>query len=312
MACKYNTAVALATYNGERYITHMLSSLFCQTVLPDQVIIVDDCSTDGTAEAVRTYIAENGLDWNFSVSKKNEGYKKNFKKCLEKTDAELVFLCDQDDLWAPDKIETVMRFFEDNPACTGLNTGFDCIDEIGNRINRRQIAETGEVRCVTAAEVIKRNISPGCTACFRSSVIKQYVNSTDSIMPHDWELNIISANNGGLFYYDKILTHYRLHENNAIGIETGTPALKIRGTAEKRTEILEIQRKRADFLRNADEKLAKKFLMFTENRKISLTEGKILPSLKNLFYLGPLKGFESVTLRSVAGDLLLAIGKGKK
>ena len=75
-------SVALATYNGEKYISEQLDSLLLQTRQPDEVIIIDDCSTDKTAEMVREYILSHDVNWRFEAADKNSGYIKNFRACL--------------------------------------------------------------------------------------------------------------------------------------------------------------------------------------------------------------------------------------
>ncbi|MFQ6366822.1 glycosyltransferase [Lactococcus lactis] len=97
------TAVLMATYNGEKFIEKQLDSIKNQVLAPDYVIIRDDGSTDGTVEFVKDYIATNDLvGWNIIKNQRNLGWRLNFRQLLidsQNTDADVIFLSDQDDVW---------------------------------------------------------------------------------------------------------------------------------------------------------------------------------------------------------------------
>lgn len=97
------TAVLMATYNGEKFIEKQLDSIKNQVLAPDYVIIRDDGSTDGTVEFVKDYISTNDLvGWNIIKNQRNLGWRLNFRQLLidsQNTDADVIFLSDQDDVW---------------------------------------------------------------------------------------------------------------------------------------------------------------------------------------------------------------------
>ena len=85
-------SIAMTTYNGEKYILSLLDSIKSQIVLPDEVIIYDDCSTDNTFELVTKYILNNNLsNWKATKNKCNIGWKKNFRRALKDCKYELIF-----------------------------------------------------------------------------------------------------------------------------------------------------------------------------------------------------------------------------
>lgn len=74
-------SVILSTYNGKRYLRELMDSLRNQTRQPDEVLVSDDASSDGTVELVRSYIEEYGLtSWRVIENTKNIGWKANFKR----------------------------------------------------------------------------------------------------------------------------------------------------------------------------------------------------------------------------------------
>src|SRR5256885_16534565 len=98
----------MAAYQGERYIALQLHSILEQLSEQDEVIIVDDGSTDATCQEIRRFedprivLLENG---------QNRGVLRTFESALTRSSGEIVFLSDQDDLWLPKKVETILEAF---------------------------------------------------------------------------------------------------------------------------------------------------------------------------------------------------------
>ena len=318
MSNRFTVAVALATYNGEYYIKEQLLSIKNQTYSVDEVVICDDASCDNTVKIVKDFIYENALNWKLVINDKNVGYKLNFKNCLSQISSDLVFLCDQDDIWLPEKVEEILEIFLKNPSCLGVNSAYTCIDANGENIDKKSLKKsfklTDKDKKISFEQVIKQNTTPGCTSCYKKSVVEEYLQVTDSSLPHDWELNILAAKSDGLYYVDKALTKYRLHGSNAIGLEmNGNFSVKLKGSEEKRKEILKIQEKRAEYLKKSKENnLANRFSTFLENRKSAIYDKKVLPAVKNLLKVCGLRSIESVSFKSAIGDIVFALkGKGK-
>ncbi|MGC2934072.1 glycosyltransferase [Enterococcus faecium] len=108
--------VILSSYNGEKYIEEQLYSLLNQEREIDEVIISDDCSTDGTPKIIANFIYKNGLNkkWFFYQNVENMGWKKNFFELLRLASGDYIFLCDQDDIWLPHKIKSMVEIMEKN------------------------------------------------------------------------------------------------------------------------------------------------------------------------------------------------------
>ena len=79
--------------------------LLDQTRLPDEIVVFDDASTDDTVAILEEYKANNPhVVWDIHANKTNQGWRTNFKHALEQTSGDVIFLCDQDDIWMPDKL----------------------------------------------------------------------------------------------------------------------------------------------------------------------------------------------------------------
>lgn len=116
------SCVVLSSYNGERYILEQLESIKKQSRNVDAVFIIDDCSTDNTYEIITKYVYSNLLtNWHCEKNTKNIGWKLNFANLIKSVPNEydVIFLCDQDDVWYKNKVEIMMDFFE-NYTDTGL------------------------------------------------------------------------------------------------------------------------------------------------------------------------------------------------
>lgn len=103
-------SVVMTTYNGQKYLREQMDSLREQTMPIDEVIIMDDCSTDHTPDLVSAYIKEYDLKgWNLVQNEQNQGWKKNFKSGFDLATGNYIFPCDQDDIWHLDKVEKMVE-----------------------------------------------------------------------------------------------------------------------------------------------------------------------------------------------------------
>ncbi|MFQ8981360.1 MAG: glycosyltransferase [Waltera sp.] len=119
-------SVAMATYNGARFITEQLDSIRLQSLPVDQVILRDDGSSDQTLEIVREYLETYELApaWRITQNGKRLGYAENFRAAVEETDGDYVFFCDQDDIWEPDRVEDMVSEMEKRREILVLGSEF--------------------------------------------------------------------------------------------------------------------------------------------------------------------------------------------
>lgn len=108
-------SIAMATYNGAQYLHEQLQSILQQTLQPDELVVVDDGSTDSTVDIIEEFSRKAPFSVRLFVNEKTLGYAGNFNLALERTVGDLVFLCDQDDVWLPNKIEVMSEIVAANP-----------------------------------------------------------------------------------------------------------------------------------------------------------------------------------------------------
>lgn len=108
-------SVAMATYNGERYLEEQLESLAAQVVLPAELVVVDDASTDATVAIVERFAARAAFPVRITRNPTTLGWGQNFVRAISLCTASLIAPCDQDDVWHPDKLATCARWFAEHP-----------------------------------------------------------------------------------------------------------------------------------------------------------------------------------------------------
>lgn len=223
-------SIALTTYHGTQYLLKQLQSLLRQSRQADEVIICDDCSQDNTVSIVRQFIAEHGLkNWYLYENQHNLGFARNFRKALSLTTGEIVFLCDQDDIWLDNKIETMFDILADNPTILALACSYRLIDG-QDQVLATDVPKfyepkpgTSVLSPVEYGPILYNNIAQGCAGAYRRKLIDAFCSTDDfGSMPHDWALNLMAHQEHGLYFLNKELLLYRIHGQNAIGLgDTG-------------------------------------------------------------------------------------------
>ena len=106
-------SIAMATYNGSKYLLEQLDSLAAQTHLPCELVVTDDGSTDDTLEILYQFALCASFPVRVFRNEQRLGYRDNFLKAAKLCTGELIAFCDQDDVWMPNKLEKVGREFDD-------------------------------------------------------------------------------------------------------------------------------------------------------------------------------------------------------
>lgn len=108
-------SIVLCTYNGQAYLPEQLASLARQQRPPDELIVADDQSTDATPEIVRAFATTAPFPVRFLQNAENLGLNRNFADAFARAEGDLVFFCDQDDVWHPQKLARFATAFALDP-----------------------------------------------------------------------------------------------------------------------------------------------------------------------------------------------------
>jgi glycosyltransferase involved in cell wall biosynthesis len=220
-----STSVALCTYNGERFLQIQLDSLAAQTILPGELIICDDASTDGTLLILENFSKIAPFPVRIFSNKRNLGYVKNFELAISLCTNEIIFLCDQDDYWEIKKIESVLNTFETEPDIGMVLHGFSKIDFSGNPyVFEEEWDQDGKLPQEFLQDELIRNsirvfVSPssrawcGCMTAFRNIFTKVIIPIYPGKGHDDWILKII-APFSEVRFNSECLIRYRIHDSN--------------------------------------------------------------------------------------------------
>jgi glycosyltransferase involved in cell wall biosynthesis len=216
----------MAAYNGERYITAQLLSILSQLAAEDEVIVVDDASTDGTRERVQSL--QDGRIRLIEHSR-NMGVSRTFEDAIRGASGMILFLSDQDDLWVADKVSTILQQFQDNPSVTLVASDAAPIDQGGNSISESYLAGRGNFSPGLFANLI-RNHYIGCTLAFRASLGSEFLPLPHRFdILHDIWIGVRnSLARGQAVYIDRPLILYRRHPHTVTGRKGLTLSHRIR------------------------------------------------------------------------------------
>lgn len=230
----YTVSVVMATFNGEKYIKEQIQSIMNQTELPDEIIVIDDGSTDNTVDIIRDVLANTNTTYQLITHKKNKGVTEAFQEGIGLASSDYVMICDQDDVWKKEKIELTKSAMNENVALILCNASI-----VDGELNSRgksmfeyiDIPIELKEECTTLSSIemvnmsLKRNYVTGmCMAGRRDLMIKAF--PIPKSMTYDAWLAMRLANEGSTVIINKELVYYRQHGNNVIGTNRKKESVK--------------------------------------------------------------------------------------
>ena len=207
-------SVAMATYNGEKYIKEQLDSIYTQTYKNFEVIVVDDVSSDDTVLILEEYKREYGLI--YFVNDVNMGVTKNFEKAISICSGDYIALVDQDDVWLPNKLEVLYKNIGDYSL---IYSNAEIINDNGELQNKtaKSIYPLYEVDSNTIdlyKYIVLHSFILGCATMFKRELLSDLMPIYQTKRNHDWFLTVCAYNKNGMKYIDDVLFYYRHHNNN--------------------------------------------------------------------------------------------------
>ena len=198
-------SVAMAVYNGEKYISEQLQSILNQTVLPDELVICNDSSTDSSLSLLEMFKNKASFKVKIINHELNKGYAAAFNTALCAVSGDLVFICDQDDYWFSDKIESVVNAFKENPHFQFISHNATCTDS-----NLKSLEKT-----LFDYDVIRKleygSAIHGCVTCIKKEFLDYALPIPYSYTFDRWFALLAQFLNLRLLI-DKPLQYYRRHE----------------------------------------------------------------------------------------------------
>lgn len=210
-------SIAMATYNGERYLREQLDSLYTQTRVPDEVVVCDDRSNDATRAILEEYNKRYGL--RYYINEVNLGVNKNFERAIRLCTGDYIAICDQDDVWMPQKIEVslkkIIEIEEGKPACvSSQNLGVDKNLVVINKKHKIYQDSQGY-----KATLLQDGVSQGCSLMINKELIGNLKSFPQKGFLYDAYIGLAAACIGNKYNLAEPLMYYRHHESNVVGKE---------------------------------------------------------------------------------------------
>lgn len=248
--------IALATYNGEKYITELLDSLDQQTYQNFIVHVCDDGSKDQTIAICEAHSLFKKGKLEIHEKTGGNGASRNFIRTLSYCQNSYIALCDQDDFWIPTKLEKMLSKLQHEEGVekrpTLVFSDLQIVDEKLHILSPSYFAVSSKSHlCSTPFDFLLSNHVPGCAMMFNRSLKQIFEPIPQEFRMHDWWIILIAAFEGRIVYLDESLIQYRQHGNNTVGVvgmEKPTLIHKIRMASLYKTILLKVDMIRRSFL----------------------------------------------------------------
>jgi glycosyltransferase involved in cell wall biosynthesis len=217
-------SVAMCTFNGARFVMAQLSSIAAQDRLPDELVVCDDGSSDGTLEIVQKFARSARFSTRLVVNDRNLGSTKNFEKAISLCQGAIVALADQDDVWYPHKLGRIEQAFLRSSEIVSVFSDADLIDDdshsLGERLwpsfsfDRREQMDFANGCALNV--LLKHPVVTGASMAFR----RQYFDLVAPIPAkqiHDRWISLLLATRGKFAVISDRLMQYRQHQDQQLG-----------------------------------------------------------------------------------------------
>ena len=209
-------SVALATYNGERYIREQLASLARQSLLPLELVITDDGSNDATIDIVAEFAESAPFPVRVFQNESRLGYAENFLRCASLCNGEFVAFCDQDDIWLESKLERCLEHFEQPSVHLVVHSAQTFSGSEGQGHQYPGFNRTRTLLRSTSEPFISW---PGFAMVVRRQLLSVAagIRRPQRIHSHDQWIWFLAASVGDIVTSADVLALYRQHASNVFG-----------------------------------------------------------------------------------------------
>ncbi len=217
-----SVSVALCTYNGSKFINEQVDSLVNQTLPPDEIVVCDDNSKDDTLAKIAAFQrAYPNISFVIKKNERNLGVVKNFEQAAVLSHGDIIFFCDQDDVWDLNKIRRVVDCFTAHPSAYMVCHDALIVDENLKSMGTTFWQIAGISQDVFAggnySRLLKGSAIQGSSIAFRRSLLHEAVPFSDSAFHDEW-MSLNAANQGDIIMLPDLLIKYRQSGHNAVGI----------------------------------------------------------------------------------------------
>jgi glycosyltransferase involved in cell wall biosynthesis len=222
-------SVAIITFNQRSFVAEALDSVLMQrTKFEYEIIIGDDCSTDGTADVIREYQRKYPAKILPIFEENNIGMGRNFAKTLNRCSGEYVALLEGDDYWTdPEKLQQQAAFLDANPGCAFCHHRVNHIVSPGGKYVRDFPPQQFRATRLDTRRLAMANFVQTCSVVYRKEWQPVLDEGFQELKLGDWPLCSLLGERGWIGYLDRPMANYRIHANNTWNDRP--PDYKLRG-----------------------------------------------------------------------------------
>jgi glycosyltransferase involved in cell wall biosynthesis len=230
-------SVAMCTYNGSKFLAEQLNSIREQTKLPLELVICDDDSTDATPRIVHAFALDAPFPVRFFRNQATLGSTRNFEKAINLCTGQAIALCDQDDIWQPNKLERLAGVLDSEPQVGGVCSNAFLMDETSEYFpdslwERRNFTPRMQAAFQrnSARQLLQYNAATGATFVFRSEFVKLVTPIPPEWVHDAWVALLVATQSRVQLVHERLIS-YRIHPAQQIGVRpraTVSDALLVR------------------------------------------------------------------------------------
>lgn len=206
-------SVCIATYNGANYIVEQVDSILCQIGDSDEIVVCDDQSSDDTIAILAGY---NDRRIRIYRNEARLGHVRNFEKAMSLTKGDYIFLSDQDDIWLPDRVQTMLLSLNEDPSINLVASNFDLIDARGRVMGEfRKLGTEKKTRLAQICSIfLGRAPYFGCTFLLRRGLLQSCLPIPKGIESHDIWFALVASSIGSVLNLRTPTLLHRIHGKN--------------------------------------------------------------------------------------------------
>jgi glycosyltransferase involved in cell wall biosynthesis len=210
----FKISICMASYNGEDYICEQIFSILSQLKEFDELIIVDDCSSDSTVNLIRS-IPDKRIK--LHINNINVDHVKTFERAIKIAKGDYIFLSDQDDIWVEGRVDKMIE-------CMVLNnydvlfSNFSNIDTKGDEIDDYSLRLYEADSSKNIRNILRIFWGSGhywgCSMCFNRCFTNVALPIPSSVLSHDIWFALVGLIKGKLGHLEEKTLKHRLHSKN--------------------------------------------------------------------------------------------------
>jgi glycosyltransferase involved in cell wall biosynthesis len=231
-------SVAMCTFNGSEFLPEQLQSIARQSQPVDELIVCDDGSTDTTISILQNFAQEVPFPIHIYQNQDNLGSTKNFEKCLTLCRGDLIFLCDQDDVWQPDRVKKQADYLASHPDKDAVFSDAVLVDD-----NTKPTGTTlwQEIEFLEAPQkkwqhgkaheiLFNGYVVTGATVALRRSCLQQLLPFPTHIplLIHDGWIALVLSLKDRIGFINECLIFYRRHNSQQVGLGLKKDRVRLR------------------------------------------------------------------------------------